>query len=151
MARILVARDARGLIVDRVQAALQKERLYTGRLDGLYGGGTQRAVSFFQEQSGLPATGKVDDLTWTPLVQSDPPTMFERCLQLTAALEGHGFGLVVGNFDGAGLTWGIIGFTLKHGEIPRIVDETTARDPGAITRAFGDLADELLRVMRAPA
>jgi hypothetical protein len=31
--------------------------------------------------------------------------------------------MVAGNFDNAWLTWGIIGFTLKHGEIQKIIKE----------------------------
>jgi hypothetical protein len=71
-------------------------------------------------------------------------------LGLTAAIEGHGFTLAQGNFDGAGITWGIIGFTLKHGELTRIVLDLEAHTPGIVERAFEEDTDRLLAVLRAP-
>jgi hypothetical protein len=81
-------------------------------------------VSEFQRKLKLPETGAVDDVTWQGLMQADSPTLFDRVLQLTSAFEGHTFGSVSGNWDGAWLTWGIIGFTLKSGQIARILLET---------------------------
>jgi hypothetical protein len=69
---------------------------------------------------------------------------------VTAAFEGHGFGLVEGNWDGAFMTWGVIGFTLKHGEVSQIVLEANRRRPDLVRQAFGAKSDELLAVMRAP-
>ena len=60
-------------------------------------------------------------------------------------MEGHGFTMVAGDFDGAGLTWGIIGFTLKHGEIQRIVQERVVFAPiweNGFIRAFGPRMEE---------
>jgi hypothetical protein len=74
----------------------------------------------------------------------------ERSLQLTAAFEGHGFGLAVGNFDGALLTWGIIGFTIASGELQEIVLEVNQSHPELVQRAFGANAGELLQLMTAP-
>jgi hypothetical protein len=82
----------------------------------------------------------VDSATWIGLTGKAFPTIEERALQLTADFEGHGFTLLQGNYDGAGLTWGIIGYTLKHGEITRIIREV---DPAIVYRAFGSLAPEL--------
>jgi len=70
--------------------------------------------------------------------------VFERCLQLTARIEGHGYQAVAGDFDGAGLTWGIIGFTLQHGEIQALVREAMLRDPDLVRSAFGASTDELV-------
>lgn len=122
---------------------------YTGRVDGDYGGGTERAVTQFQQANSLAATGRVDDNVWSRALHSDIPALFERCLQATARMEGHGFTMVAGDFDGAGLTWGIIGFTLKHGEIQRIVQDVFAINPAVVQRAFGERADELMRMMAA--
>lgn len=44
-------------------------------------------------------------------MDADIPAALDRSLQVTAAFEGHGFGMLQGNWDGAWLTWGIIGFT----------------------------------------
>src|SRR3989442_10151224 len=121
MARPLFSRGAKGHLITRLQRALSGSCFYTGTVDGDYGPGTERAVGEYQDGKNVPATGRVDDEAWTGLMHSEIPALFERCLQLTARLEGHGFTMVAGDFDGAGLTWGIIGYTLKHGEIQGIV------------------------------
>ena len=59
--------------------------------------------------------GCADPFTWERATGQQWPSLFERCLQVTARLEGHGYQMVAGDFDGAGLIWGVIGFTLKHG------------------------------------
>jgi hypothetical protein len=75
------------------------------------------------------------------------PPIFDRCLQLTAAFEGHGYELVAGNFDDAWITWGIIGFTLKHGELGRMLKEIRASHPAIFSDAFGGLEAELVSVL----
>jgi hypothetical protein len=115
----------------------------------LYGKNTANAVSAFQQANGLAATGTLDDVTWPALMQLPVPPVSQRSLQLTAAFEGHGFGLAVGNFDGALLTWGIIGFTLASGEIQQIILAINASAPQLIDQAFGDSKAELLQLMNA--
>jgi len=149
MSRPLFARGAKGHLISRLQSALSSGGFYTGLVDGDYGGGTERGVRAVQDASGLPETGRADDVTWTSVMHADIPPLFERCLQLTARIEGHGFTMVAGNFDGAGLTWGIIGFTLKGGELGAIVREVFAASPAAVQRAFGDRTDELMRILHA--
>lgn len=149
MPRVLFARGCRGGIIKKIQRNLGQKAYYTGRLDGLYGGGTERTVLLYQTEHDLEATGKVDDVTWKRLMQADAPSVYERCLELTAAFEGHGFGMIQGNWDDAWLTWGIVGFTLRHGELSRIILEVFETNPGAVRDPFGDLTDELIRVMRA--
>jgi peptidoglycan hydrolase-like protein with peptidoglycan-binding domain len=150
MARSLFARGARGFLVNRLQQSLASEGHYTGRVDGDYGGGTERAVMSFQRTANLPANGVTDDVTWTRSTHSELPSLFERCLQLTSRIEGHGFTIIQGNFDGAGLTWGLVGFTLKFGGIQRLVLAAQAAQPGVVQRAFCDRTTELLTRMREP-
>jgi peptidoglycan hydrolase-like protein with peptidoglycan-binding domain len=150
MSRGLFSRGSRGAIIRRIQQSLARGGYYTGSLDGLFGGGTERAVASYQRDKALPATGSVDDVTWKALTRARIPTIHERCLQLTAAFEGHGYGMIQGNWDGAWLTWGIIGFTLKHGEIGRIVLEVQTKHPVVVREAFGSLTKELLAALRAP-
>src|SRR5262245_45403388 len=147
MNRVYFARGCRGGIVRRVQVGLSAKGYYTGQLDGQYGGGTGRAVAALQKDSGLPETGTVDASTWEAATMSPVPAVAERCLQVTAAFEGHGFSIVVGNFDGAWLTWGIIGFTLKHGQVQRLILEAWQKDPGTVTAAFGPRATELIGLL----
>ena len=150
MPRPLFARGAHGFLINRLQQSLATDGHYTGNLDGDFGGGTERAVASFQRTSRLAPTGRADDVTWRRVTHTSIPSLFERCLQLTASLEGHGFGIVQGNFDGAGLTWGLIGFTLSNGEIARLVLAAQAAQPAVVLRAFGDRTTELLTRMRQP-
>jgi peptidoglycan hydrolase-like protein with peptidoglycan-binding domain len=118
--------------------------------DGDYGGNTQKAVTAFQQTKGLERTGEVDETTWQQLMGIPIPTVRDRSLQLTAAFEGHGFGLAQGNFDGAGITWGIIGFTLQHGEVSKIILTINHQTPDLVKQAFGAKTDELIQMMQAP-
>jgi hypothetical protein len=145
MSRVLFASGARGDIVRRMQSQLS---LPAAQIDGQYGRITAQAVNSFQSSNGLPATGEVDSDTWGQLMQAPIPTLEERALQLTAAFEGHGFTLAQGNFDGAGITWGIIGFTLAGGELGRIIKQIDTDHPGMLQGAFGsDAAQQLLQVI----
>ena len=62
-----------------------------------------------------------------------------------ASFEGTQFTLIEGNFDGAGLTWGIIGFTLSNGEISNLLGEINVRFPDLLSQAFGQDAAELMQ------
>ena len=46
-----------------VQQTLQQDGMYRGRVDGVWGPGTQAGVRSFQEQHNLDATGKLDQST----------------------------------------------------------------------------------------
>lgn len=145
MSRVVFSRGARGEIVRRIQFQLG---LPLDQIDGRYGKITADAVTRFQSSSGLDPDGEVDEDTWSKLMQADVPGVKERALQLTAAFEGHGFSLAQGNFDGAGITWGIIGFTLKGGELGRILTQIGTGHPGMLENAFGDAsAQRLLQIL----
>jgi hypothetical protein len=147
MARLLFASGARGRLVKLIQRGLKfAER----DVDGDYGKQTREGVTAFQQSKGLPQTGKVDADTWTAITKQPVPSLEERALELTAVFEGHGFELAQGNFDGAGITWGIIGYTLKHGELTKIVKEVKAARPDLVKLAFGPLTNKLLEIIDAP-
>jgi hypothetical protein len=93
--------------------------------------------------------GQVTLAGWQALTGAPAPTLRERALQLTSDFEQHGFGKIAGNFDGAWLTWGIIGFTLRHGEIQRILSEVHLRHPDLLREAFGPLEAELLNAINS--
>ena len=62
-----------------------------------------------------------------------------------ASFEGTQFTLIEGNFDGAGLTWGIIGFTLKNGEISSLLGTINHQFPDLLSLAFGHDAAVLMQ------
>ena len=139
-------RAVRGEVVRRVQLELKAVGSDSGEVDGIYGKDTETALKDFQEKQGLQMSGKITGETWSKLMGEEPPRILDRCLQLTGDFEGHGFQAVAGNFDGAGLTWGIIGFTLKSGEIQKILTEVRQNHPALVDQAFGGLKDELITV-----
>lgn len=50
--------------------------------DGVYGEATRNAVSDFQQESGLPVTGEVDEQTWRALLKA-----YETIVNFNASLE----------------------------------------------------------------
>ena len=147
MAKILCSNGCRGEIVKTIQSQLQVEGFLQGAADGVYANQTTAAVRSFQEARHLAISGTVDQPTWAALLPVPPPDLQQRSLQVTAAFEGHGFGLAQGNFDGAGITWGIIGFTLKSGKIAKLIKGIDDAHPELVRGAFGDQSNELLEVL----
>jgi len=135
-----------GTVITDVQLALNDAGAGNLVTDGLYGGHTADALETFQRSKGVPVDGNVTDATWTALMRSDAPAIFDRCLQVTASFEGTGFTLVVGNFDGAGITWGIVGFTLRDGELGEVLRAVNRTYPHLVSRAFGRDADLVMEM-----
>ncbi len=154
MSRIWFSKGLRGMIAKRIQADLLRAGFFAGPVeqfvDGDFGGNTETALRALQTRRGLPVNGAVDVETWQQLSTDPLPTLFERCLGMTAQFEGHGFGLLQGNFDGAGLTWGVIGFTLRSKEIQALLAEAETQVPGTLTRVLGPLAGDWQRLVRLP-
>ena len=118
--RTLLAIGSRGELVRSIQRELTRIGCSLPD-DGIYGDATCQAVKSFQSANSLPVTGVLEEATWGALMRRPVPSVGERSLYLTAEFEGHGFDLAVGDFDGALLTWGIVGFTMKSGEVQKIV------------------------------
>jgi peptidoglycan hydrolase-like protein with peptidoglycan-binding domain len=147
--RVLFARGVHGEIVRKLQRRLKAAGFDPKGIDGGYGDNTRKAVRAFQRRNGLQPTGEVTVRTWRRLMRSKIPPVRDRSLQLTAAFEGHDFTLAEGNYDGAGITWGIVGFTLKHGELGKIVLGIQKRHPALVREAFRGKTDELLGILRS--
>ncbi len=150
MSRTILGPGARGDLVGRVQSALVQSGISLPGIDNIYGNDTKTAVIAYQRKRSLTETGVVDDAAWTSLTNSPIPEIFPRTLQLTAAFEGHDYTLAVGNFDGAWLTWGIIGFTMASGQVQKILSAIDGTNSGLIDRAFGQSAPELRRILQSP-
>jgi hypothetical protein len=150
MTRLLFGPGARGESIRTLQQQLTTAGFDTHGVDGDYGNGTTNAVTAWQQHHNAPATGSVDDVTWTAITNTRIPILRERCLGLTSTFEGDGYTLAEGNFDGAGVTWGIIGFTLKGGELSKIVGDAYAQDPQLVRDCFGTGTDELLQILKEP-
>lgn len=142
-------RTVQGELIKKIQKVLIAKDLLHDKDDGIFGGNTERAVQIFQEQNQLAPTGKVDDQTWQALMSSPAPDLKQRCLQITADFEGTGFTKAVGNFDGAGITWGIIGFTLSNGELGAVLTEIRSAHPAVFSAAFGELEARIVEVIHS--
>ncbi len=149
MSRIFVGVGCKGRLARKVQEALKASGYHNSTVDGHYGNGTAKCTKEFQFDNDLAETGSVDAETWLKLMGTDKPSIEERCLQATASIEGHGFTKAHGNWDGAWLTWGIIGFTLKYGMVDKIILNVYEKNPDLVTQAFGDKTSELISVMKA--
>lgn len=152
MTRVLFEPGASGFLVLKVQEALTTAGFDPNGTDGVYGKNTKAAVESFQNsmpQLQSEPRGLVSEGTWTSLTKQPAPTTEERALQLTSSFEGHGFTRAAGNWDGAWLTWGIIGFTMKYGQVQKIILRVNDSAPHCITDAFADRSSELLEIMKA--
>lgn len=154
MGRIWFAKGLRGMIAKRIQLDLLRQGFFVPPADkfadGVFCGDTEATLRRLQQARGLALSGCVDEPTWQQLTPDPLPSLFERCLGLTADFEGHGFGLLQGNFDGAGLTWGVIGFTLSNGEIQQLLAQAEAQQPGTLDRVLGPLAATWRQVVARP-
>jgi hypothetical protein len=154
MGRIYFSKGLKGSIASHIQADLLRQHFFAGSadkfVDGDFGGHTETALQAFQHARDLPVSGAIDLATWQQLTTDPLPGLFDRCLSLTAAFEGHGYGLIQGNFDGAGLTWGIIGFTLSSGEIQAILAEAEQQSPSILDRCLGECAAMWRDIVKQP-
>lgn len=143
-------RTVQGEVINRAQNSLRRGGHYRYTVDGVYGEKTEMALIAFQREKGLAPTGQIDDETWRAAVSETPPDIEARCLQITADFEGTGFTKAVGNFDGAGVTWGIVGFTLSNGELQRVLNDIRRRHAALFREAFAALADQMGEILDAP-
>ncbi|MEH2622718.1 peptidoglycan hydrolase-like protein with peptidoglycan-binding domain [Bradyrhizobium sp. AZCC 1719] len=115
--------------------------------DGEFGRITCDALRRWQAGQGLPQSNSIDAQQWQTLTGLPAPSLFDVCVNLVSDFEGTGFDRVVGNFDGAGITFGLIGFTLVNGEIRRLLSTIETLRPGSVATTFGALHSELMSVL----
>lgn len=109
-------RTAKGPVI----VALQ-EKLGVDRVDGIFGRLTQAAVRNVQRQAGWMESGDADKAVFE-ILGAQFPDEFLRCLNLTSALEGTGFGDINStDIDNYGITMGVIGFTSRTGEVQEVL------------------------------
>jgi peptidoglycan hydrolase-like protein with peptidoglycan-binding domain len=135
-----------------VVMALQLALIKAGQAmepDGDFGQITCDALRRWQNGQGLPQSNSIDAEQWQKLTGLPPPSLFDVCVNVVSDFEGTGFDRVVGNFDGAGITFGLIGFTLANGEIRRLLSAIEALRPGIVATTFGALHPELMSVLES--
>ena len=122
-------RNVGGPLLEDIQRQLNSKGFNAGKVDGVWGSQTLTALKDWQRSQGLPENGIIGDATWTALMATPVPALSRRALQLTGAWEGTGYSGANGNFDGQGITWGVVGFTWKNGELQGILNEAQAQQP----------------------
>ncbi|WP_319411576.1 D-Ala-D-Ala carboxypeptidase family metallohydrolase [uncultured Cohaesibacter sp.] len=139
-----------GHLVRAIQSALTSSGLDTKGIDMIFGEDTEGALTVWRSSTGrdaLQAVIRVSD--WKDLTGLPEPDLFDICAQATAAFEGHGFGKIVGDFDGAVMTWGYHGFTLKYGHLQAVLLLIDQADPKILGSVFGQDRAKQLRSMLA--
>lgn len=144
-------RSVRGDLIRQAQRALQQSGHDCGPLDGIFGPRTEAAVRAYQHARGWTENGEMTVRLWTTLCGGNAPLLFDRCLQLTSDFEGHGADQARGNWDGAGITWGLLGFTLASGSLGRVLHRIRTEAPEAYAAALGAQATLLNAAIALPA
>jgi len=157
-------RGASGQEVVRIQQKLQQLQLYSGPLDGLFGGGTESAVRNFQRNLGLEVDGVVGSTTWRELFdEADAPApeiashpLEYRCLALTGTFETGTpvpdcFTGITGDFDGQGLSLGALQWNLGQGSLQPLIRSMVRSHPGLLESVFQEHYPELKVVFSATA
>jgi peptidoglycan hydrolase-like protein with peptidoglycan-binding domain len=141
-------RRPNGPIVMALQMALAKSGQAV-EPDGDFGKITCGALRRWQAGHSFPESNSIDAKQWRMLTGMPAPSLFDICLNIVSDYEGTRFDRVVGNFDGAGITFGLIGFTLANGEIRRLLADMESLRPGIVANSFGALHSQLMSVLSA--
>jgi hypothetical protein len=137
--------------VRALEQKLKALNLYSGPIDGIFGGGVESGVKRFQSTYGLPCDGIVGSETWSALYPNSPQPesellqrpLAERCLALTGAFETSvGFpdcftGLA-GDFDGEGISFGVLQWNIGQGTLQPLFAQMLRDHPQIMTQIFQD-------------
>lgn len=137
---------ARGMIVRDLQAAIGGIGV-----DGIYGTSTAAAVRAIQRRAGMRCDGRAGARLFTHL-GLEWPSEFLRCAALTACFEGASFGACNStDIDGAGFTFGCLGFTTASGEAQELLSGFARSARGSLAVLPAGLRNELLGLAGNPA
>lgn len=162
---MLFRRGSMGPEVSQIEQALAKAGLYTGVIDGIFGGGLESAVINFQKSRGFADDGQVGDRTWSALFPQDKAApkpaittapIEQRCLGLTGSFETDSpvpdcFSGLSGDFDGEGISFGALQWNFGEGSLPPLLNAALTRFPGMMSIVFGPSLEELTTILHQPA
>jgi hypothetical protein len=153
---------SRGKEVEQIQQKLKDAGLYSGPIDGEYGGGTRSAVMAFQARNKLEADGIVGPATWQALFAGAivKPSLSARpldyrCLALTGSFE-NGVGIpecfagISGDFDGQGISFGALQWCFGQGSLQPLLKEMAAQHADTMRTIFQDRYQELIDALNSP-
>ncbi len=143
-------RGSKGPEVERIQARLKELGYYRGPVDGDFGGGTESAVKSFQKAKRLDIDGVIGEESWTLLFAEEIPTpailqksVAYRSLALTGSFETNSpipdcFAGLSGDFDGQGISFGVLQWNLGQGSLQPLLEEMNRKH----ARRLRDLLDD---------
>lgn len=157
-----IRRGMNGEYVRRIQERLLRLSLYRGPLDSGFGGGTEASVKRFQQDQRLPVTGLVDGETWKRLFDGEDPPVSEffkatpqqRSLALSGSFETGSqppecFSGVAGDFDGQGISFGVLQWNLGQGTLQPMLAEAFEKHERLCRDIFHEHFDTLRALGRA--
>ena len=160
---VIFSLGSHGDEVRRIETRLAELKLYTGAIDGSYGGGVESAVKSFQQSRGLAVDGVVGDETWKALFAGEAPPanplasapLIQRCLALTGAFETSMgvpdcFCGLAGDFDGQGFSFGVVQWNLGQGTLQPLLNEMLTAHEAVLRSIFHDHFAELQNMLAAP-
>jgi hypothetical protein len=147
---VILSLGSQGDEVRQLEQRLKDLNLYTGAIDGVFGGGVQSAVKSFQQSNGLGVDGIVGPDTWAALFAGavPPPApaiagqpMTQRCLALTGAFETSTgvpdcYCGIAGNFDRQGLSFGVLQWNIGQGTLQPLLTEMVTEHPEVAADVF---------------
>jgi hypothetical protein len=144
-------RGSKGPEVTRIQERLKELGFYRGPNDGDFGGGTESAVRSFQKSKKIATDGIVGTNTWAKLFAQEPipvPSVTQkplsyRCLALTGAIETGAaipdcFAGLSGDFDGQGMSFGVLQWNLGRESLQPLLREMLSKNPKLTKEIFID-------------
>jgi hypothetical protein len=150
--------------VRQLEQRLSSLGLYTGAIDGEFGGGVQSAVKAFQRSNSLEPDGVVGPDTWGALFPgSTTPDassfasqpVAQRCLALTGTFETSTgapecFCGLAGNFDGQGISFGVLQWNLGQGTLQPMLGDMIASHRDVAAVIFADALDAVVKMLASP-
>lgn len=153
-------RGSKGSEVERIQIRLKDLGYYKGPIDGDFGGGTERAVKAYQRSKGLIVDGKVGPKTWASLFDGEPipkpaisqKPLAQRCLALTGSFETGRmspdcFARLSGDFDGQGMSFGVLQWNFGQGTLQPLLKEMNAEHSDLLRDIFDEEYKTLIEVL----
>lgn len=153
---------SRGQEVSQIQQALAalQPQLYSGPIDGNFGGGTDSAVRAFQSSKQLTVDGKVGPETWSalfngaqvPVPEMTTKPLDHQCLALTGAIEtSHPppdcFAGLSGDFDDQGISFGALQWNIGQGTLQSLLAQMKDNHPDQLSQIFGPSFDALVAML----
>ena len=163
---ILLHPGSTGADVARLEIRLRELGLYGGAADNVYGGRIESAVKSFQKSQNLAPDGVVGDQTWARLfpvassplpqistVASEP--LVQRCLALTGTFETSKgipdcFAGLSGDFDGQGLSFGVLQWNIGQGTLQPLLTEMLSKHEDVLSGLFQNRLDDIRIMLAAP-